>query len=73
VPQYIIIDNSKPLFNTLMTSLYEKFKFAQHKSLMYHAPGNGVTEAFNKTLYNLLKKVVPKYKQDWHARLGEVL
>ena len=40
--RYIIIDNSKPFFNTLMTSHCEKFKFAQHKSSMYHALVNGL-------------------------------
>jgi len=36
VPQYIITNNGKPLFNKLMTNLCEKFKFAQRKSSMYH-------------------------------------
>jgi len=40
---------------------------------MYHAPANGLVEAFNKTLCNLLKKVVAKSKRDWHERLGEAL
>jgi len=40
---------------------------------MYNAPANGLAEAFNKTLYNLLEKVVSKSKQDWHEKLGEVL
>ena len=40
---------------------------------MYHAPANGLAEAFNKTLCNLLKKVVAKSKRDWHERLGEAL
>ena len=73
VPRYIITDNGKPFFNSLMTSLCEKFKFFQHKSSMYNAPANSLAEAFNKTLYNLLKKVVAKSKQDWHERLGEAL
>jgi len=73
VPRYIIVDNGKAFFNKLMTSLYEKFKFTQYKSLMYHAPVNGLAEAFNKTLCNLLKKVVPNSKRDWHERFGEVL
>jgi len=73
VPRYIITDNGKPFFNKLLTRLCEKFKFAQHKSSMYHAPANGLEEAFNKTLCNLLKKVVAKSKRDWHERLGEVL
>jgi len=73
VPRYIITDNGKPFFNKLMTSLCEKFKFAQHKSSMYHAPTNGLAEAFNKTLYNLLKKVVEKSKRDWQERPEEEL
>ena len=40
---------------------------------MYNAPANGLTEAFNKTLCNLLKKVVRKSKRDWHERAEEAL
>ncbi|XP_074291013.1 uncharacterized protein LOC141617754 [Silene latifolia] len=58
---------------SLMTSLAEKFKFKQYKSSMYNAPANGVAEAFNKTLCNLLRKVVAKSKRDWHERIGEAL
>ncbi|XP_074277258.1 uncharacterized protein LOC141600898 [Silene latifolia] len=61
VPRYIITDNGKPFFNKLMDALIEKFKFAQHKSSMYNAPANGLAEAFNKTLCNLLKKMSTPY------------
>jgi len=40
---------------------------------MYNAPENRLAEAFNKTLCNLLSKVVAKSKSDWHERLGETL
>ena len=40
---------------------------------MYNSPANGFAECFNKTLSNLLKKVVAKNKRDWHERLGESL
>ncbi|CAM8911187.1 unnamed protein product [Rhodiola kirilowii] len=73
VPQRIVTDNGKPFFNKLMTSLCEKFKFKQYKSSMYNAPTNGLAEAFNKTLCNLLKKVVGKSKRDWHEKIGEAL
>ncbi|CAM8947778.1 unnamed protein product [Rhodiola kirilowii] len=73
VPQRIVTDNGKPFFNQLMTSLCEKFKFKQYKSSMYNAPTNGLAEAFNKTLCNLLKKVVGKSKRDWHEKIGEAL
>ncbi|XP_068328201.1 uncharacterized protein [Pyrus communis] len=40
---------------------------------MYHAPTNGLAEAFNKTLCNLLKKMIGRTKRDWHKRLSEAL
>ncbi|XP_074292593.1 uncharacterized protein LOC141619476 [Silene latifolia] len=40
---------------------------------MYYASANGLAEAYNKTLCNLLKKVVAKSKRDWHERIGEAL
>ena len=73
VPRYIITDNGKPFYNSLVTQLYEKFEFKQYKSSMYNAPANGLAEAFNKTLCNLLKKVVEHSKRDWHEKIGEAL
>jgi len=64
VLRYIIIDNRKPFFNSLMTSLCEKFKLIQQKSSVYNAPANDLVEAFNKTLCNLLKKAVTMSKWD---------
>ncbi|GKV04930.1 hypothetical protein SLEP1_g17015 [Rubroshorea leprosula] len=73
VPRYIITDNGKPFSNSLMDKLCSKFKFAQHFSSMYNVGVNGLAKAFNKTLCNLLKKVVSKSKRDWHERIGEAL
>ncbi|XP_075107068.1 uncharacterized protein LOC142180048 [Nicotiana tabacum] len=38
---------------------------------MYYASANELAETFNKTLYNLLKKVVPKSNRYWHERIEE--
>ena len=56
-----------------MNKLCEKFDFKQHNSSMYNALADGLAKAFNKTLKNLLKKVVAKSKRDSHKRIGEVL
>ena len=40
---------------------------------MYNAPTNGIVEAFNKTLCNLMKKIVDNSKKDWHEQVGEAL
>ena len=73
VSRYIITDNGKPFYNRLMTELCKKFGFKQYNSSMYNASANGLAKAFNKTLGNLLKKMVSKTKRDWHERIGEVL
>ncbi|KAL0371824.1 UNVERIFIED_CONTAM: hypothetical protein Scaly_0864000 [Sesamum calycinum] len=43
------------------------------QKFLYYAAANGLAEVLNKTLCNLLKKVVPKLKHDWHERIGEAL
>ncbi|XP_070676442.1 uncharacterized protein [Malus domestica] len=73
VPRYIITNNRKQFSNRLMDELYEKYKFKQHKSFMYHALVNDLVEAFNKTLCNLLNKVINRTKRDWHERISETL
>ncbi|XP_070046016.1 uncharacterized protein [Nicotiana tomentosiformis] len=40
---------------------------------MYNVAVNGLAEAFNKTLCNLLKKVVSKSKRDWNDRMEKAL
>ena len=65
-PRYIITNNEKLFYNKLMNNLCERFNFKQHNSSMYNASTNGLAKAFNKTLGNLLKKIVDKSKRDWH-------
>ncbi|TYK18825.1 uncharacterized protein E5676_scaffold204G00150 [Cucumis melo var. makuwa] len=57
----------------MIDKLCEKFRFKQYKSSMYNTVANGLVEAFNKTLFNLLKKIVSKSKRDWQERIGEAL
>ncbi|XP_060177763.1 uncharacterized protein LOC132607695 [Lycium barbarum] len=73
ISSYIITDNSKPLSTKLMTKICKLFGFKKRNSSMYYAAANGLAEAFNKTLCNLLKKVVSKSKREWHDRMEEAL
>ncbi|XP_070046401.1 uncharacterized protein [Nicotiana tomentosiformis] len=54
------------LYRRLMNKICDLFGFKQRNSSMYNAAANGLAEAFNKTLCNLLKKVVSKSKLDWN-------
>ncbi|XP_022897272.1 uncharacterized protein LOC111410907 [Olea europaea var. sylvestris] len=73
VSRHIITDNVKPFCNSHINNLCAKFGFKQYNSSMYNALGNGLAEAFNKTLCSMLKKVISKSKRDWHEKIGEVL
>ncbi|KAL0300031.1 UNVERIFIED_CONTAM: hypothetical protein Sangu_3143800 [Sesamum angustifolium] len=64
VLEYIITDNEKPFCNSLIDKLRQKFGFKQRNSSMYYAVANGLAEAFNKTLCNILKKVMGKSNCD---------
>nr|XP_009773112.1 PREDICTED: uncharacterized protein LOC104223381 [Nicotiana sylvestris] len=69
IPRYILTDNGKPFDNKLMNKICDLFGFKQCNSSMYYAAANGLAEAFNKMLCNLLKKAVSKSKRDWHERI----
>ncbi|XP_031106342.1 uncharacterized protein LOC116010995 [Ipomoea triloba] len=56
IPRYILTDNGKPVDNKLMDKICKLFDFQQRNSSAYYAAANGLVEAFNKTLCNLLKK-----------------
>ncbi|XP_070056516.1 uncharacterized protein [Nicotiana tomentosiformis] len=61
------------LLRRLMNKIFDLFGFKQRNSSMYNAAANGLAEAFNKTLCNLLKKVISKSKRDWNDRMEEAL
>ncbi|TYK02888.1 uncharacterized protein E5676_scaffold968G00270 [Cucumis melo var. makuwa] len=73
IPHRIVTDNGRQFSNSMIDKLCEKFKFKQYKSSMYNAAANGLAEEFDKTLCNLLKKIVCKSKRDWQERIGEAL
>ncbi|XP_075074360.1 uncharacterized protein LOC142161965 [Nicotiana tabacum] len=64
---YLCYDNGKAFDNKLMNKICDLFGFKY--SSMYYVAVNGLAEAFNKTLCNLLKKVVSKSKRDWHEKM----
>ncbi|PIN24522.1 DNA-directed DNA polymerase [Handroanthus impetiginosus] len=52
----------------LIDKLCAQFEFKQYSSSMSNTVTNGLAEVFNKTLCNLLKKVVSKLRRDWHEK-----
>ncbi|XP_070032504.1 uncharacterized protein [Nicotiana tomentosiformis] len=64
-------NNGKSFDNKLMNKICDLFGFKQCNSSLYNATTNGLAEAFNKTLCNLLKRVVSKSKRDWNGVIQE--
>jgi hypothetical protein len=56
-----------------MVKFMTKYKIWWNYSTGYHPQANGLIEAFNKTLGQILKKIVHKHHRDWHDRLYEAL
>ncbi|GAA0160178.1 hypothetical protein LIER_16790 [Lithospermum erythrorhizon] len=73
VPKYIITDNGKAFDNKMIADLCSKFKIRNYHSTMYYPLVNGLTEAFNKTLCNLMKKTLKKSRKDWPTKMEEAL
>ncbi|XP_019248844.1 PREDICTED: uncharacterized protein LOC109228120 [Nicotiana attenuata] len=73
IPRHLLTDNGKPFDNKLMNKICDLLGFKQRNSSMYYAAANKLAEAFNKTLYNFLKKVFSKSKRDWHEIMEEAL
>ncbi|XP_071917133.1 uncharacterized protein [Coffea arabica] len=70
-PWSMYFDGAAHRDGAAMSKFCEKFHFKQYNSSMYYAAANGLAEAFNKTLCNMLKKIVDKSKRDWYLRIGE--
>lgn len=59
---------SSPLYQ-----LMKKYNINLEHSSWYYPQANGLTEAFNKTLCKIIKKMVARHKKDWHEWLPEAL
>lgn len=63
IPEIIMAINGYPFEGTALNKLYAKYRMKGIHSSRYHAPVKGLTEAFNKTLYTILEKMVDKNKK----------
>ncbi|XP_070026405.1 uncharacterized protein [Nicotiana sylvestris] len=70
------MDNGNPFDNKLMSKICDLFGFKQRNSSMYYAAANGLAEAFNKTLCNLLKKLFLSLREigmrEWKKFFGHI-
>ncbi|RDY06704.1 Retrovirus-related Pol polyprotein, partial [Mucuna pruriens] len=72
LPTHIILNNGTNLNNKMMTELCEQFKIKHHNSTPHRPKMNGVVEAANKNIKNIVQKMVVMCK-DWHDMLPYAL
>lgn len=73
VPRRRISDNGPAFKSAQVTKFATQHKIDCTFSSIYNPRANGLAEAFNKTLIQLLRKTVDKNHRNWHEKLSEAL
>jgi len=72
-PKNIITDNAATFKSKKIISFCHKFHITLGHSIAYYPQGNGLTESSNKSLINIIKKVLEENKKNWHKKLVNAL
>lgn len=73
IPKVILTDNGKQFVCKEMALLMDKYKIMHKSSTISYPKGNGQAEATNKTLINILKKMLEDMPGAWDEKLPMVL
>ena len=72
-PEKIISDNAAAFKSKKMITFCHKFHITLGHSTTYYPQGNGLAESSNKSLINIIKKVLEENKKNWHKKLTSAL
>jgi len=72
-PENIIKDNATAFKSKKMISFCQKYHITLGHSTAYYPQGNGLAESSNKSLINIIKKVLEENKKNWHKKLVNAL
>eukprot|EP00253_Pinus_taeda_P006400 PITA_06400 len=72
-PDKIITDNAVAFRSKKMVNFCHKFHITLGHSTAYYPQGNGLAESSNKSLVNMIKKVLKENKKNWHKKLVNAL
>ena len=73
VPVELTSDRGTEFCNELVTALTQTFHIKHIRTTAYHPQGNGQVERTNRTLKNILSKLVTEYSQPWDYYLHSAL
>eukprot|EP00253_Pinus_taeda_P023414 PITA_23414 len=72
-PEKIITDNAAAFKSKKMINFYHKFHITLGHSTAYYPQGNGLAKSSNKSLINIINKVLEENKKNWHRKLTNAL
>eukprot|EP00253_Pinus_taeda_P036245 PITA_36245 len=72
-PEKIITDNAAAFKSKRMINFFHKFHITLGHSTAYYPQGNGLAESSNKSLINIIKKVLEENKKNWHKKLTNAI
>ena len=72
-PNKLITDNAAAFKSKRMVEFCHKYHIILGHSIAYHPQGNGLTESSNKSLVNIIKKLLEINKKRWNKRLVHAL
>lgn len=72
-PYKLITDNAAAFKSKKMVDFCYKYNISLGHSTAYHPQGNGLTESSNKSIVNIIKKLLEINKKSWHKKLINAL
>jgi len=72
-PKKLITDNATTFKSKRMVEFCHKYHIILGHSTTYHPQGNGLVESSNKSLVNIIKKLLEINKRSWNKRLVHAL
>eukprot|EP00253_Pinus_taeda_P028790 PITA_28790 len=72
-PHKIITDNATTFKSKKMVEFCNKYNMKLGHSVSYSLQGNGLVESSNKSLVNIIKKILEAKKKNWHRKLVNAL
>eukprot|EP00253_Pinus_taeda_P010437 PITA_10437 len=72
-PNNLITNNAAAFKSKRMIEFCNKYQITLGHSTIYYPQGNGLAESSNKSLVNIIKKLLEKNKKSWHKKLVNAL
>ena len=72
-PNKLITDNAAAFKSKRLVEFCHKYHIILGHSIVCHPQGNGLVESSNKSLVNIIKKLLEINKKSWHKRLDNAL